>query len=225
MAPKHHSRMLDFDSSEDKSDTEYKIELESNDEESDSYSDEKKSNSCRKRRKKRSGLLFQWEENDEITVLKELYQFSGNNASYSKPFYDYVKNKLRKRQLQVSMNQLRIKIDGFKKEYLEKERRRRENADLKFSEAHEFQVFMLSKRLWGADQKNKDGSGSMKNVKGLVEYLQEMEIDISCLMPSCLEYLKKEWQLQLLMYVDLLSIKSKFDAKFRELLMFTKVSQ
>ncbi|MDV3143352.1 MAG: DUF573 domain-containing protein [Sweet potato little leaf phytoplasma] len=212
--------MLDFDSNEDKSDTEYKIELESSDDEesSDSYE-------CRKRRKKRSGLLFQWEEDDEITVLKELYEFSGNNASYSKPFYDYVKNRLRKRQLQVSINQLRIKIDGFKKEYLEKKEYLKENAAFKFSEAHEFQVFMLSKRIWGADQKNKDGSGSMKNVKGLVEYLQEMEIDISCLMPSCLEYLKKEWQLQLLMYIHLLSIKSKFDAKFRQLLMFNKVSQ
>ncbi|XP_022951915.1 probable transcription factor At1g66420 [Cucurbita moschata] len=214
MASKRHSRTLNSYSSEDNSDSEYKIEEESS-EESEEQS-KSNNNSSKKRIKRR---VLEWEEEDEIIVLQQLYQFGGSNASYSKAFYEFVKKRLNNNQ--VSMHQLSNKIDRFKKEYLKNECRKKEN-DLKFSEYHEFEVFMLSRRIWGG-KRSKSNGGRMKYAKGFLEYLEEMDIDIDCLTPSCLEHFKKEWEVQLLMYIELLSKKSKFDAKLMELL-FTKSS-
>lgn len=79
MASKRHSRTLNSYSSEDNSDSEYKIEEESS-EESEEQS-KRNNNSSKKRIKRR---VLEWEEEDEIIVLQQLYQFGGSNASYSK---------------------------------------------------------------------------------------------------------------------------------------------
>ncbi|XP_022158994.1 probable transcription factor At4g00610 [Momordica charantia] len=213
-------------SSEDErsSDTEYRVESES---ESDSEDEQRRRRRRRrhtkpKTKKKKAALSFKWREEDEVFVLKQLYEFSGKNATYSEEFYEFVKKKLGG---QVSMHQMRNKIRGLRRKYLEND----ECNGLKFcgsgSQQHQRKVLAWSKRIWGAaenenENKNKNGGGTRsveQYERGFVESLEEMEIEMDCLKPSCLEFLYKDWEIQTLMHVQLLSNKCKLDAKLTEL--------
>ncbi|KAK6141161.1 hypothetical protein DH2020_025101 [Rehmannia glutinosa] len=126
-----------------------------------------------------------WSDEDEVTVLKGMIDFRNlkgvdPNADME-AFYNFIKKKL---QVDFSKEQLKTKIRGMKKRFLNALKKTENGGDPVFSKPHEDKAFELSKKIWGG---NNEGSKNGENAKkDIVVKAEEVVVD------NKLEIVKKE---------------------------------
>ncbi|KAK6142475.1 hypothetical protein DH2020_022823 [Rehmannia glutinosa] len=126
-----------------------------------------------------------WSDEDEVTVLKGMIDFRNlkgvdPNADME-AFYNFIKKKL---LVDFSKEQLKTKIRGMKKRFLNALKKTENGGDPVFSKPHEDKAFELSKKIWGGNNEGiKNGENAKKDI---VVKAEEVVVD------NKLEIVKKE---------------------------------
>lgn len=134
---------------------------------------------------------WKWSKRDEIIVLHKLFQYSGQNAIYTREFYNFVKNNML--SVELSENQLSYLIYALRKQY--SELRRREPKDLDY---HSLKILKLSEKIWGVGDEGWPKTKVLRDQyykKSLQEYVvQELGFQVDCLTSSVVQEIKKDWE-------------------------------
>ncbi|KAG6572314.1 STOREKEEPER protein, partial [Cucurbita argyrosperma subsp. argyrosperma] len=110
-----------------------------------------------------SGINRLWSEDDEISILQGMIDFQSAKGSdpYTdmSQFLEFIKKNL---SVNVSKNQLIDKVRRLKKKYKNNSEKGRNGDDPVFLKQHEHNSFVLSKKIWGNEAKNKPRKHSVK---------------------------------------------------------------